>query len=265
MSGTTTTDWRFLLTLYTREHLDTIYEYGLDLHRMAVFIAATLTVGGQVAPVTLQVAETIDILRDDEVDGRYVIESFAYGATWNYTEPTAFNQVPNYVPEEHWNRMDQEIQTEVETGRYVITSANLVVGISAVGMVIQLKTGGEKKVRIVHDLSRPLTKSVNYNTFIDKRKFASVAQACAWLQPHGWQAKTDLSKAYRSIPTAIAHWRLHALMWGGVVYADLRLPFGNRAAPNMFDRLTQAIVRAVRRLGFLQTLGYLDDFYVNEN
>ena len=260
----THTDRTFLLSHYTQAHLDVMSEYGLNLHRVAVFIAATYMVGGQVAQVPLHVAETIDILRDDE-DGRFIIESFAYGATWDFVEPPAFGQVPNYVPEEHTARMEEEIKTEVTAGRYVATKADFVVGISAIGIVDKIKAGGMRKVRIIHDLSRPLNQSINSHTYINKRKFASVAHACAWLRPRGWQAKTDLSKAYRHIPTATVHWRLHALMWAGVVYVDLRLPFGNRAAPNWFDHLTQAIVRTLRRLGFPRTLGYLDDFYINEN
>ena len=60
--------------------MDAMSDYGLNLHRVAVFIAATYMVGGQVAQVTLQVAETIDILRDDE-DGRFTIESEGEGDT----------------------------------------------------------------------------------------------------------------------------------------------------------------------------------------
>jgi hypothetical protein len=144
--------------------MDAMSEYGLNLHRVAVFIAATYMVGGQVAQVTLQVAETIDILRDNE-DGRLVIESFAYGATWEFDEPPAFGQVPNYVPEEHTARMEEEIQTEVTAGRYVPTTADFVVGISAIGIVDKLKAGGMKKVRIIHDLSRPRNQSINTHTY----------------------------------------------------------------------------------------------------
>ena len=82
------------------------------------------------------------------------------------------------------------------------------------------------------------------------------------IQPGGYMAKCDLTKAYRSIPTAPRYWRLHVLEWRGTVYSDLRMPFGNRAAPNWFDGLTQAIVRATRRLGFQNVLGYIDDFWI---
>ena len=231
------------------------------MQRVATNIAATLIVGGQIAQVTLHVANTIELLREDVENGTFVIRSFAYGAEWDSIEPPRYAQVPNYVAPQYAHRMEEEIRTEMESGRYVPVSRDAVVGIAAVGIVDKGKSG-MKKVRIVHDLSRPTDFSVNNLTEIEKRKFATVKQACDYLRPRAWQAKTDLSKAYRSIPTAPKYWRVHVLEWNGVIYSDLRLPFGNRAAPGVFDRLTQTIVRVVRRLGWPFVLGYIDDFYI---
>ena len=55
-------------------------EYGLDMQRVATNIAATLIMGGQVAQVTLHVANTIELLKEDVENGTFVIRSFAYGA-----------------------------------------------------------------------------------------------------------------------------------------------------------------------------------------
>jgi hypothetical protein len=234
--------------------------YGLNLRRVASFIAATFIMGGRLAPVTLQVAETIQTLHNDE-DGQFIIHSFAYGAEWDSIDPPVYVQVPNYVPDVYEHKMDTEIETEVQAGRYVAVNRDTVVGIAAIGIVDKEKSG-MVKVRVIHDLSRPTDQSVNAYTNIYKRKFATVKQACAMIQPGGWMEKCDLSKAYRSIPTAPRYWRLHVLEWQGIVYADMRLPFGNRAAPGVFDRLTQSIVRATNRMGFQHVLGYIDDFWV---
>jgi hypothetical protein len=52
--------------------------------------------------------------------------------------------------------------------------------------------------------------------------------------------------------------------WDGVGYTDISLPFGVRSAVPLFDRLTQAIIRKVRRLeGIAAALGYIDDFWVS--
>ena len=193
-------------------------EYGLDMQRVATNIAATLIMGGQVAQVTLHVANTIELLREDVENGTFVIRSFAYGVEWDSVEPPQYEQVPNHVAPQHARRMSEEIGIEAEAGRYVPVNRDAVVGIAAVGMVDKGKSG-MKKVRIVHDLSRPTDFSVNNLTDIEKRRFATVKQACAFLRPQAWQAKTDLSKAYRSIPTAPKYWRVHVLEWNGVIYS----------------------------------------------
>jgi len=59
MVCTVRTDWEFLQTLYSEDDLHVMKEYGLDLHRVVVFIACTLIVGGTIAKVTLMVANTI--------------------------------------------------------------------------------------------------------------------------------------------------------------------------------------------------------------
>ena len=74
-------------------------EYGLDLHRVAVFIACTLIVGGTIAKVTLMVANTIRTTMGDP-DANFVVCTFAYGATWESKEPAQYADVPNYVPDE---------------------------------------------------------------------------------------------------------------------------------------------------------------------
>ena len=51
MVCTVRTDWEFLQTLYSEDDLHVMKEYGLDLHRVAVFIACTLIVGGTIATV----------------------------------------------------------------------------------------------------------------------------------------------------------------------------------------------------------------------
>ena len=87
------TDWKFLQTLYSENDLHVMKEYGLDLHRVAVFIACTLIVGGTVASVTLKVANTIRITRGDP-DANFVICTFAYGASWESKEPAQYKDVP---------------------------------------------------------------------------------------------------------------------------------------------------------------------------
>ena len=75
-------------------------------------------------------------------------------------------------------------------------------------------------------------------------------------------SKVDLSSAYRSIPIGSKFWKRQGFMWDGQTYMDLRLPFGNRAAPGIFHRLTMAVVRWMKSQGFPGVVGYLDDFLI---
>ena len=47
----------------------------------------------------------------------------------------------------------------------------------------------------------------------------------------------------------------------GTMMCDTRLPFGSRKSPSIFNRITQAVVRAMNSRGY-DTLAYLDDFIV---
>jgi hypothetical protein len=249
----------FLRQFYYEDQLETIQIHGLCTSRMALFIAATLIVGGEIAPVTLCVAETIKLAAGVE-EADEVIQIFAYGADWNSSDPIPFAQVPNYIRDDHIFKMDKEIESEVLAKRYVSVCPSTVVGISAMGMVDK-DHSNFVKVRIVHDLSRP-DGSVNSLIDIKNRSFITVHQAAEMVLPKAVMAKIDLSKAYRSIPTAPHHWRLHALQWRNITYIDLRLPFGNRAAPGVFDTITQVLVRTGRRLGINNLMGYIDDFFI---
>ena len=109
MCGCTATI-QFLKQFYPWKDLDIILGYGLCTSRMAIFIAATLLVKGEIAPVTLCVADTILIIDGVEESGE-VIRYFAYGADWDSTDPIQFPQVANYIREEHTTKMDNEIFT----------------------------------------------------------------------------------------------------------------------------------------------------------
>jgi hypothetical protein len=232
----------------------------LDLGRIADLIKKTNEIGGQVAMGTWRLASWIRRLGQDE-DAAFLVEGFAYGFDWEATEPEPFEPVENFVDEKYAAKAAGEIAAEFAAGRVVRVPPEWVVGISAIG-IVDKEQSGMIKVRLIHDLSRPGEGSVNDHTEIFERKFTSVKQACSLLRPHAWMAKVDLSKAYRSIPVHPRHWRMHAFEWEGKVYSDLRLPFGNRAAPGVFDRITQALVRCMRARGFPATLGYIDDFFV---
>ena len=246
-----------LARFYSVEDLRVIAKFGILLPKLASFIQQTLDVGGQVADPTVCLAGWVRNFGMDE-DAPYLMDGAAYGFDWESVEPEPFSDRPNLIPEEHFEKVDEELRLEMEAGRVVPRDRADVVGCSAL-MCVDKEHSKKEKVRVVHDLTGG---GVNEGTVIFERKFTTVNKACSLLRPAACMAKVDLSKAYRSIPVAPRHWRTHAFRWKGVVYSDLRLPFGNAAAPGVFDRITQAIVRFMKAKGFPATLGYIDDFFV---
>ena len=115
----------------------------------------------------------------------------------------------------------------------------------------------------MHDLSRPIGTSTNLGISIEYCSLPTVQDAFDLLRPKWFQAKVDLTSAYRSVPTHPDHWPHQCVEWDGIGYTDISLPFGVRSAVPLFDRLTQAIIRKVWSEGIAAALGYIDDFWVS--
>lgn len=80
-------------------------------------------------------------------------------------------------------------------------------------------------------------------------------------------AKVDLKSAYRSVPISRHSMKVTGLKWKidnkFYYFFDYKLPFGSRAAPGIFHRLSQAVRRMMSRRGFTIVV-YLDDFLICE-
>ena len=120
--------------------------------------------------------------------------------------------------------------------------------------------------RLILDLSSPrgsavnegisrLNYSVTYSKFDDAIKMvAKVGRNCAL-------GKIDLKHAFRIIPVRPEDWPLLVFRWHGYFFVDLRLPFGSRSSPYIFNEF--AIVLAwllVTVVGISFLINYLDDF-----
>ena len=249
-----------MTSYFSAEDLRVMSEYGLDLPRILQFIQLTESVGGKVAEITLSTAEWIRLFEKDE-DHKFLIEGAAYGFTWAAENPKDFYEIPNYVEMEHEQKVTARVKEMVDKGHIVQSDRDSVCGIAAIG-VVDKQRSGFTKYRVVHDLSRPFSDSINDGMSVEKRTFASFGTACAYMRPNAYMCKIDLSDAYRSVPMSPEWWPRHVFQWEGVVYQDLRMPFGNSGAPAAFDRITQAIVRLVKSKGHNSFVGYLDDFWL---
>ena len=159
----------------------------------------------------------------------------------------------------------EQIKVEILHGNYVeVKTVPLV--ISPLG-VIEKPGGG---IRIIHDCSRPPGGAVNdYAPELDKQRFQSVDCAAKLVKPGWFMAKVDLKSAYRSVNISAHSQLVTGLKWhlGGEwrYFYDTKLPFGARASPGIFHRLTQAIRRIMSSKGLHNIVAYLDDFFICES
>ena len=155
----------------------------------------------------------------------------------------------------------EQIRTEVENGRYVVTTEKPTI-VSALGAIPK----GKDKIRLIHDCSRPVEGSLNSFASLEPVKFQSVSEAASMVGEGYYMAKIDLEAAYRSV---LVHPDDHAAMGLKWVFEgdklptymyDSRLPFGARKAPGIFHRITQGVKQMMIRRGFRDVVVYLDDW-----
>lgn len=121
--------------------------------------------------------------------------------------------------------------------------------------------------RIIMDLSSPHGSSVN--DFIPKETYtlhyATFDQALALVAQHGQNAlmaKLDIKHAFRLCPVHPADLELLGIHWEGQYYIDLRLPFGLRSSPYLFNRLADAFEWILKNNYMITDLmHYLDDYF----
>ena len=123
-------------------------------------------------------------------------------------------------------------------------------------------------LRPITDCSRPEGTSINnfMTTTFESFTYNSIQDAVDILTPGDYMAVIDISSAYRSVSVSERNSYFQGLSWnfgsGPVFLRDLRLCFGLRCAPNMFDRLSRLIVSIAISKGASGIINYLDDFLV---
>ena len=121
--------------------------------------------------------------------------------------------------------------------------------------------------RIIMDLSSPHGSSIN--DYISKEEFslhyATFDQALSLVARYGkdaLMAKLDIKHAFRLCPVHLEDRELLGIHWQGPYYIDLRLPFGMRSSPYLFNRLADAFEWLLKTNYHIQDLmHYLDDYF----
>ena len=134
----------------------------------------------------------------------------------------------------------------------IAVKTNMPIIINALGAVPKKDSN---ELRMIMDCSRPLTMNANSYMDLEHYKYVTVDDAANLCQPGCWLAKVDLKHAYRSVGTHPDSWRVTGMSWRfndskhPTYLYDKRLPFGARASPMVFHRLTQGICCMMARRG----------------
>ena len=124
----------------------------------------------------------------------------------------------------------------------------------------------ESSVRVIHDHSRPMGRSLNSQLTQSNFSFQSVDDAIRLMGRNCYMAKVDIEAAYRHVPIDPYDWSLTAFCWPTDsledLYFDGYLQFGLKNACEVFNRIGRAIVRMMARRGFKCLVVYVDDFII---
>lgn len=131
-----------------------------------------------------------------------------------------------------------------------------------------------RKKRLIVDMSAPHDDPANpsLNSLIDKEthslKYVTIDDAISIIKQLGQGSKllkTDISDAFKLLPIRQDLWPFHGISWGNMFYFYVRLVFGSRSSPKIFDNLSTAISWIARyQYHIANVLHLLDDFLVVE-
>lgn len=122
-------------------------------------------------------------------------------------------------------------------------------------LIIDLSAPHNGQVDSINDLIPLPPFSLFYSTVDDAIKLIKKAGKGAWL------AKADVSDAFKVMPLHPSQWPLFGVKWRGKMFFSVRLTFGCRSSPKIFDTLAEALCWILLnndKLPFV--LHLLDDF-----
>ena len=163
--------------------------------------------------------------------------------------------------------VEQQILTEISEGRYQLVPNKPTI-VYALGAISKPNSS---EIRLIHDCSKPIGKSVNDYATKNYVKYQTFDDAISMVKPNYYMAKVDLKSTYRSVKLDPSNHDVNGLKWtftghtNPTYMVDTRLPFGSRLAPSIFHRLTQSVRRILNSMRVTNIVVYLDDFFICES
>ena len=201
-------------------------------------------------------------------DRVYLLDGLRYG--FRVIQPNSeIDSVccPNYrsaTCHQNRDRVEAQIKEEIHQNRYVRTSQKPTI-ISALGAIPKQDSSD---LRLIHDCSRPHGKSLNDYAKPETFSFESVDSATKLIKPGYFMSKIDIKSAYRHVGLHPSQYQATGLQWQfagdkqPTYLYDTRLMFGASESVGCFHRITQSIVRMVKRRVSCSVICYLDDFLI---
>ena len=122
-------------------------------------------------------------------------------------------------------------------------------------------------VRLILDLSSPRGSSINEGIDQDHYSvrycsFDEAVDRIRGLGPSAYLAKVDIKHAFRLCPVLPQQWHLLGFSWDNRFYFDMRLPFGSRSSPALFNDFADLLAWILVQNG-LEGLLHYDDFLIS--
>lgn len=123
-------------------------------------------------------------------------------------------------------------------------------------------------LRNITDCKRPIGLSIN--NFMDSTSenftFITIDKISKHLTKNCFMSVLDIKSAYRSVNVFPEHTKFQGFSWRTKnqtkYFTDNCLSFGLKCSPFIFSMLTDFVIRSMRRRGFRNVFGYLDDYII---
>ena len=220
------------------------------------------------SPIQLQVLASLLSGHPDQGLVQFLIQGFVHGfdigfeGTFSSTCPKNLLSARNEV-----QGVTRAIQTELHRGHTAgpFTDPPFVVfHCSPLGAVPK----PDSSFRLILDLSSPRGQAINEGISQERysvvySRFDDAVDIVRELGALCFMGKLDVKHAFRLCPVRPDDFPLLGFCWQGQYFFELRLPFGSRSSPFIFNSLADAICYIlVVVFGVQYVIHYLDDYFV---
>ncbi len=203
----------------------------------------------------------------------YLLSGLKQGFNPGTTCPLSHNIISNNLQSAlaEPDTVDNLIKKEVESG-FMIGPFNTppfeTFRISPIGVATRKFSG---KKRLIIDLSAPHNSPFSsINSLIPLEEYSlhyhDIDQAITMIKNVGrgaWLAKVDITSAFKVMPIHPDFWHLFGIRWRERFYFSVRLTFGCRSSPKIFDMLSEAICWIlINNYSVPHLIHLLDDFLI---